>query len=79
MTLAGPDLDPPTLRRVAAGHTTLIIAHRLSTVVDADEIAVMEAGRVVERGDHRALLARGGIYARQWRRQGEGADNFTRT
>ncbi|HEX6591656.1 MAG TPA: hypothetical protein VF050_06625, partial [Moraxellaceae bacterium] len=46
--------------------TTLVIAHRLSTVVDADEILVMEQGRVVERGSHRQLLAQGGIYARMW-------------
>ena len=57
------------LRRVSAGHTTLVIAHRLSTIVDADEIAVIDGGRVVERGDHRTLLARGGAYARLWRSQ----------
>ena len=57
------------LRRVSAGRTTLVIAHRLSTVVDADEIAVIDAGRVIERGDHRTLLARGGAYARLWRSQ----------
>ncbi len=54
------------LREVAADHTTLVIAHRLSTIVDADEIIVLEQGRVVERGDHRALLARGGHYAQMW-------------
>ncbi len=54
------------LARIAESRTTLVIAHRLSTVVDADEILVMEAGRIVERGPHAALLARGGIYARMW-------------
>jgi ATP-binding cassette subfamily B protein len=51
---------------ISADRTTLVIAHRLSTVVDADEILVMEQGRVVERGSHRELLARDGIYARMW-------------
>ncbi len=54
------------LREVAARRTTLVIAHRLSTIVDADEILVMDGGRIVERGDHRALLAQGGLYARLW-------------
>ncbi len=54
------------LRGVAQGKTTLVIAHRLSTVVDAHEILVMEAGRIVERGSHSALLARNGTYARMW-------------
>ncbi|QKO22953.1 ABC transporter ATP-binding protein/permease [Rhodoferax sp. BAB1] len=54
------------LRGVAQGKTTLVIAHRLSTVVDAHEILVMEAGRIVERGSHSALLARNGSYARMW-------------
>jgi ABC-type transport system involved in Fe-S cluster assembly fused permease/ATPase subunit len=57
------------LRRVSAGHTTLIIAHRLSAVMDADEIAVIDGGRIAERGDHATLLARGGLYARLWRSQ----------
>ncbi|MFN4003524.1 MAG: ABCB family ABC transporter ATP-binding protein/permease [Hylemonella sp.] len=54
------------LKSVAQGKTTLVIAHRLSTVVDAHEILVMEGGRIVERGSHAALLARGGAYARMW-------------
>ncbi|HEX2430585.1 MAG TPA: ABC transporter ATP-binding protein/permease [Aestuariivirgaceae bacterium] len=59
------------LRRVSQNRTTLVIAHRLSTVVDADEIIVIEKGRIVERGTHRALLAMGGVYAAMWSRQRE--------
>ncbi len=54
------------LDRIARGRTTLIIAHRLSTVVDADQILVMDHGRIVERGTHGELLARGGAYAQMW-------------
>ena len=59
------------LRRIAAHRTTLVIAHRLSTIVDADAILVMDQGRIVERGDHRELLARDGAYARMWQLQQE--------
>jgi len=54
------------LQNVAQNKTTLIIAHRLSTVVDAHEILVMEAGRILERGTHAALQAANGRYAQMW-------------
>jgi ATP-binding cassette, subfamily B, heavy metal transporter len=57
------------LQGVSRNKTTLVIAHRLSTVVDAHEILVMEHGRIVERGNHAALLALAGVYARMWAMQ----------
>ena len=57
------------LNRVSRHVTTLVIAHRLSTVVDADEILVMREGRIVERGDHAGLLAHEGLYAHLWKLQ----------
>ncbi len=54
------------LARIAQGHTTLVIAHRLSTVMDADQILVMEGGRIIERGNHHELLDRDGAYAQMW-------------
>jgi len=54
------------LRAIARDRTTLVIAHRLSTVVDAQQILVMDQGRIVERGSHRELLAQQGTYARMW-------------
>ena len=62
-----------SLERLAADRTTIIIAHRLSTIKNANEIATVERGRVVERGTHDELLARGGTYARYYRMQFEGA------
>jgi ATP-binding cassette subfamily B protein len=58
-----------TLRKVRSGRTTLVVAHRLSTVVDADQIIVLRRGRVVEHGTHAELLANQGEYAALWRRQ----------
>jgi ATP-binding cassette subfamily B protein len=59
------------LERISHDRTTLIIAHRLSTVVRADEILVLDQGLIAERGTHKALLAAGGLYASMWRRQQE--------
>ncbi len=59
------------LKAVSRGHTTLVIAHRLSTVIDADEIIVLAAGRIAERGQHDELLAANGLYTAMWRRQQE--------
>ena len=59
------------LRTVSQNRTTLVIAHRLSTVVDADEILVLNDGQVAERGTHATLLAQNGLYARMWALQAE--------
>ena len=61
-----------SLVAVSAERSTLVIAHRLSTIVDADEILVLERGRIAERGRHATLLAQSGIYAAMWRRQRRG-------
>jgi len=60
-----------TLEAIEQGRTTIVIAHRLSTVVHADEIVVLEAGKVVERGTHAALLRKNGLYAEMWNRQAQ--------
>jgi ATP-binding cassette subfamily B protein len=58
-----------TLRAVTRQHTSLVIAHRLSTIVDADQIVVLDEGRVAERGTHAQLLRKNGLYAEMWTRQ----------
>ncbi|MEA3002058.1 MAG: ATP-binding cassette, subfamily heavy metal transporter [Sphingomonadales bacterium] len=58
-----------TLRDVAARRTAIVIAHRLSTIVDADQIVVLDLGRIVERGTHAQLLRKAGLYAEMWERQ----------
>jgi ATP-binding cassette subfamily B protein len=60
-----------SLDEVSENRTTIVIAHRLSTIVEADEILVLDAGRVAERGTHAELIARNGAYAEMWRRQQE--------
>lgn len=67
------------LREVAAHRTTLVIAHRLSTVTDADKIIVLEDGKIAEEGTHDALIARGGLYADLWLRQSDGYETVTDT
>ena len=63
---------PVALERLMTGRTTLVIAHRLATVLRADRIVVMDDGRVVEEGTHAQLVERGGLYARLWSRQSGG-------
>jgi ATP-binding cassette subfamily B protein len=63
-----------SLKEVSANRTTLVIAHRLSTIIEADEILVLDQGRIVERGHHQELLAADGQYAAMWARQQEAAE-----
>jgi len=58
-----------TLRRLRGGRTTLVVAHRLSTIADADQILVLKGGKIVEAGDHAKLIDQDGEYAALWRRQ----------
>ncbi len=62
-----------SLEEVSRGRTTMVIAHRLSTVINADEIVVLDRGRIVERGRYAELMARNGLFADMWRRQQEAA------
>ncbi|KAI1457521.1 ABC heavy metal transporter [Annulohypoxylon moriforme] len=61
-----------SLEQVSAGRTTITIAHRLSTITKADQILVLQKGRIVEKGNHLELLAKNGLYAQMWRKQTEG-------
>ena len=65
------------LRDIARDHTSLVIAHRLSTVVDADIILVLQHGHIVEQGSHQALLETNGKYAELWRAQLRQRDSLT--
>ena len=67
------DIDA-ALRAVSGGRTTIVIAHRLSTVVDADEIIVLVDGQIAERGSHRQLLEKNGVFARMWELQAQQAE-----
>jgi ATP-binding cassette subfamily B multidrug efflux pump len=61
-----------SLYRLMEGKTVVAIAHRLSTIAAMDRLIVLDRGRIVEEGDHRSLLARGGLYARLWAHQSGG-------
>ena len=60
--------------KITEGRTSIIIAHRLSTVIDADKIIVLENGKIAEQGTHKELLQKNGLYAEMWMRQQEKSD-----
>jgi ATP-binding cassette subfamily B multidrug efflux pump len=62
----------PNFRDLMQGKTVIAIAHRLSTIAAMDRLVVLDRGRIVEEGDHRSLLAQGGLYARLWAHQSGG-------
>uniref|UniRef100_A0A286Y2K6 ATP binding cassette subfamily B member 6 (LAN blood group) n=1 Tax=Cavia porcellus TaxID=10141 RepID=A0A286Y2K6_CAVPO len=66
-----------TFPEVCANRTTIVVAHRLSTVVNADQILVIKDGCIVERGRHEALLSRGGVYANMWQLQQQGQEEVS--
>ncbi|XP_006890304.1 PREDICTED: ATP-binding cassette sub-family B member 6, mitochondrial [Elephantulus edwardii] len=66
-----------SLAKVCANRTTIVVAHRLSTVVNADQILVIKDGRIVERGRHEALLSRDGLYTTMWRLQQQGQEDMS--
>ncbi|MCB1694381.1 MAG: ABC transporter ATP-binding protein/permease [Pseudomonadales bacterium] len=66
------------LREVSRDRTTMVIAHRLSTIIHADQILVLDAGRIIERGTHAELVAEGGAYAQMWQKQKEAAAEIER-
>ena len=61
------------LERLMQGRTSFVIAHRLSTIVSADQILVLERGRIIQRGNHKQLLASSGMYQRLWQQQSQAA------
>ena len=74
----GSAVPQASLAHVSTGRTTLIVAHRLSTIIHADQILVLKEGRIVEWGRHAELLERGAVYAGMWRQQSETTERRSR-